>query len=583
MTDPLLSLAFSLQANRGVYALLVGSGVSRKARIPTGWAIVEDLIKRLACTRGEDCSPDPSAWYAKTFGEGADYSRLLEQLGRSPADRREILRPYFEPNAQEQDEGAKRPTEAHRAIARLMKAGSVRVVLTTNFDRLLELALEDEGVRPLVIDSADKAAGSRPLVHIPATLVKLHGDYLDDRIKNTLTELSSYEPPIDALLDRVLDEYGLIVCGWSGDWDPALRAAIERCPSRRFPTYWTYVASPSAQAVRLIEHRQAIRIQISGADEFFSEVQQKVEALDSYGERHPASAAVAVAMLERYLVSGEHRIHLLRLMTQETERVYASAREVATESVRPDDSEVRLRARRLLSATETLIRLFVAGCYWGEAEHEQVWVRCLRRLMGPFEGNGCHVTWLELARYPAKLVFYAGGLASYCRGRLKTTAALFHDAKVIDRSGEEEAAFNVLNGWMRLPNKLLPEGEPAEPGRYWRVPASESLYRTLRGFFRELILDDRDFERTFDRFEYLLSLAAACAKNGVGPPGRFTLRMDEGDRGMAAEFRAEIERMKASWPPVESGVIRLDEKDICSVRQEFEKQQRRMEIQIGFP
>ena len=31
MIDPINSLAFSVQANRGVYALLLGSGVSRAA------------------------------------------------------------------------------------------------------------------------------------------------------------------------------------------------------------------------------------------------------------------------------------------------------------------------------------------------------------------------------------------------------------------------------------------------------------------------------------------------------------------------------------------------------------------------
>ena len=46
--DILLKLAFSVQQNSGVYALLIGSGVSRSAGIPTGWEITLDLIKRYA-------------------------------------------------------------------------------------------------------------------------------------------------------------------------------------------------------------------------------------------------------------------------------------------------------------------------------------------------------------------------------------------------------------------------------------------------------------------------------------------------------------------------------------------------------
>ena len=52
MIDPVHSLAFSIQANRGVYAVLVGSGVSWAAKIPTGREITLDLILKLANIKG---------------------------------------------------------------------------------------------------------------------------------------------------------------------------------------------------------------------------------------------------------------------------------------------------------------------------------------------------------------------------------------------------------------------------------------------------------------------------------------------------------------------------------------------------
>jgi len=36
MLDLLISLAFSMQSNKGAYALLLDAGVSRSSRIPTG-------------------------------------------------------------------------------------------------------------------------------------------------------------------------------------------------------------------------------------------------------------------------------------------------------------------------------------------------------------------------------------------------------------------------------------------------------------------------------------------------------------------------------------------------------------------
>ena len=107
------------------------------------------------------------------------------------------------------------------------------MIVTTNFDRLMEQALEAEGVNPTVISTADMVHGALPLTHAACTVIKLHGDYRDMRIRNTSAELSSYSEEMNTLLDRVFDGYGLVICGWSGTWDDALRAALFRCPNRR--------------------------------------------------------------------------------------------------------------------------------------------------------------------------------------------------------------------------------------------------------------------------------------------------------------------------------------------------------------
>ncbi|HZX14078.1 MAG TPA: hypothetical protein VFF49_06730 [Thermodesulfobacteriota bacterium] len=59
MIDPIISLAFSIHSKKGIYALLLGSGASRAAGIPTGWEIVLDLIRKFARTINENCEPDP--------------------------------------------------------------------------------------------------------------------------------------------------------------------------------------------------------------------------------------------------------------------------------------------------------------------------------------------------------------------------------------------------------------------------------------------------------------------------------------------------------------------------------------------
>ncbi len=67
--NSLLKLSLAIHSNPGVYAVLIGSGVSTAAGIPTGWDVTLDLIRKVAAIEREDPEPDPEAWYRKKFGE----------------------------------------------------------------------------------------------------------------------------------------------------------------------------------------------------------------------------------------------------------------------------------------------------------------------------------------------------------------------------------------------------------------------------------------------------------------------------------------------------------------------------------
>ena len=322
MISPIESLAFSMHANPGVYAVLTGSGLSRAAKIPTGWEITLDLVCKLAAIRGEHCDPDPEQWYRNTFAKEPDYSDLLDAVCKTPAERQQLLQPYVEPSDEERAEGAKQPTTAHRAIAALAAQGFIRVVVTTNFDRLFETALEAATVTPVVVSTPDQVRGALPLIHTSCYVVKLHGDYLDSRILNTQGELDAYDEDFDRLLHRIFDEFGLIVCGWSAAWDGALRNALFREPSRRFTTYWAARGELEGEAQRLADHRRAEVIAITDADDFFGTVQQHVESLQEFARPHPLSTEAAVASLKRYLPESRHRIRLSDLVDGVVEQVF---------------------------------------------------------------------------------------------------------------------------------------------------------------------------------------------------------------------------------------------------------------------
>ncbi|WP_053646079.1 hypothetical protein [Streptomyces sp. XY431] len=152
--EPLTALAMNVHSSPGVYALLLGSGISIASGVPTGWGIVTDLVSKVATAQFPDdpaaaaeAAGDPEHWWNETFGEPLGYSSLLARAGQSAAARQALLDGYFIP-AEGEESTDKAPTDAHRAIAHMIKRGAFRVVLTTNFDRLMERALEEVGPRP---------------------------------------------------------------------------------------------------------------------------------------------------------------------------------------------------------------------------------------------------------------------------------------------------------------------------------------------------------------------------------------------------------------------------------------------------
>src|SRR3546814_20115931 len=84
LNDPLSQLAFSVYENKGVFAVLLGSGLSRSAQIPTGWEITLDLVRREAMSQGVDEQTDWATWYRNKTGQAPNYSVLMEEIASSP-------------------------------------------------------------------------------------------------------------------------------------------------------------------------------------------------------------------------------------------------------------------------------------------------------------------------------------------------------------------------------------------------------------------------------------------------------------------------------------------------------------------
>lgn len=495
LIDPLTALAFTVSENKGVFALLLGSGLSRAAGIPTGWEITLDLIRKVAAATEEPDQPDWESWYEHKFKKPPNYSELLMELGLTADERRSFLHRYVNPTPAEAKSGKKRPTSAHKAIARLVRDGYVRVIITTNFDRLIENAIRDEGIEPTIIRSVDDIKGAVPLVHSQCILLKLHGDYLDARIRNTEHELSKYEAELEAYLEGVLDEFGLIVSGWSGEWDPALRAAIMRTANRRYPMFFTTRSALSARSSELTAHRSAKVLTIKNADSFFEALQQQIALIERAQQPNPRSVALLVEQAKQFIARPEHKVDQSDLLGESLRTALELKR--APDLLRLPDFGTQIA--RFEAVAEPLTRLLgICGRYGDGAEVDQT-IEAITAL-STFEVQTGSVPSLELQRYPGMLALYGYGLGAQKAQRFGIVFRLF-SLRLDSLGGPPKSVVDdfFLGTWegQKLPWATL--GAPTKS----TIPLGRHLETVLKRWTRDYIYDEKDFDFQFALFEAL--------------------------------------------------------------------------------
>jgi SIR2-like domain len=551
--DPIDSLALTLHHTPGVHALLIGSGLSRAAGIPTGWEITLDLIRRLAAVQGITDQSNWTEWYRGRYSTEPSYSEILDALATTAAERRSILQGYIEGGSAGEPRA---PTKAHHAIARLVAGAKIRVIVTTNFDRLLENALRDAGVEPTVVASEDALKGATPLVHSRCTVIKLHGDYMDTRIRNTEDELSTYSVGVDALLDEIFDRYGLVVVGWSGEWDMALRAALLRAPSRRYPLYWAARGPIPQLGQDILIHRTGKEILIKDADQFFTELSEKADAVAASDRPHPESVEIALALAKKYCRDDKYSVEWSDLLAKEVDRLrdFITGAEWPTNS--PTNETINVLIKVIVARSEALRRMCLIGMRWGTSEARYSVERAIAALTFGSEPTGGFTWLISLREMAASLAFHWGLAGAACRENYQAIQRMLHIP--IRRRSEAD-----IPAVMVLPLNTLESVE-------WKVltgfenrhtPHSDFMSDVFRTEARDVVIGDADADETWDRAEFIISLEFARLRldrekeTGVWfwvPLGRFVWKR-EGD-----PFEARLQRfenLNAADPALQAGLL----------------------------
>ena len=379
--DLFSTLVMSVFNNKGVYALLLGSGISLPAKVMSGWKVTEDLIKKLAAIQGETIKVDAFEWFKAKYGCDAEYSKLLEQLGHKPSEMESLLRPYFEPSEEDVEFGYKKPTDAHKAIAEMAKRGYFKVIITTNFDRLLETALDEQGIRYQVICHESEIESRVPLYHHPLTILKINGDYKDCRFRNTEKELSAYPDVLVDYLDAIFKNFGIITCGWSATWDKALINQLRSNEKHRYSYFYTYVGNPSKEIQCVTEDSKGESIQIAAGDVFFTELNERLKALEMINGRNmEADVEVAIARVKMYMADIKKLIQYTDLYENITEQLLKNTQAIVYGPEYPSATLYEKSILENTSALSILLPMSIVSVRWAEKVHYDAIVESLNRI-----------------------------------------------------------------------------------------------------------------------------------------------------------------------------------------------------------
>lgn len=551
------NIAFSVYSNKGVFALLLGSGISRNSGIPTGWDIVVDLIKKIARLENENCEQNPEEWYRNKFDEEPDYSNILEKLAATPTERLNILKSYFEGK---NDTDLYQPTIAHKAIAKLIKKGYVRVIVTTNFDRLIEKALLEEGIEPLVIRHPSDIDGTMPLVHSNFNLIKINGDYLDSRFLNTKQELNEYPENLNNYLLRIFNEFGIISCGWSAKWDVGLLNSLKQCNNLRFSSYWSFVHTCNPELKEIADIRKGNNIQIEDADHFFKELLEKVEALESFDKEDPLSADIAVARLKKYISREENTIDLRDLLIHESSKVREKIQNAVNPNQHLEEKQFSEVLNVYLSSLEILIPLCINATYWSKETHYIFLKEILLRLTVPPKRNGrYHQESFDFNLIPTLFILYSMGITATKTRNYKLLYEIFQIKinNLYNEDADKIYLISKINSTLiekEFFNKIINSNK--------RTPMSSYLKEKLKPFFQDLIFDDFDFEQNFALFEYILSLNYSHLvidkyHNHWAPLGEYQWKYRYFNSGNNAlkDFIDSAHKEQSSWAPIQKGMF----------------------------
>lgn len=268
-------------------AWLFGAGSSVAAGVPSAYELTWDFKKIIYCAEqyypvnlynnlDQGLKEQIQNYFdaqanCPPLGSPKEYSYYFERAYSSARDRSEYIM---------NKTSGMQLSYGHKVIGILLKNAFINLIFTTNFDKAFENVANSQ-FRKLEhwysadLDNGDSGAkfflsGKRPMI------VKLHGDYFSDNLKNTTNELKGQDEKLRNILSLTLDTNGLCIMGYSGRDQSVMNVLFE---AAKKPTtfsnglFWFIQSgsSPLPEVLKLVEQinstgKQAEIVEIDNFD-----------------------------------------------------------------------------------------------------------------------------------------------------------------------------------------------------------------------------------------------------------------------------------------------------------------------------
>lgn len=249
------------------HGLFLGAGTSRNSGVRSADDLVSIWREQYYAHSAKKLKFNNWVKKQSWYNTDEEYAHLFETLYDEPSQRRDYI---------ENELRGAAPGWGYVYLASLLQSRIFNTVFTTNFDDLINEAcyLYTDGVRPVVC-AYDSEVSNLRLTRQRAKLIKLHGDFLFDSMKNTKSETNRLTRNMEMKLAQFGQEYGLVVVGYGGR-DNSVMSILERLLVKRdyfkHGIYWCIRKGeqPRKRVEELLKKKRVYAVEIEGFDEFMA-------------------------------------------------------------------------------------------------------------------------------------------------------------------------------------------------------------------------------------------------------------------------------------------------------------------------